>query len=348
MVDQPRIQAERALAYYELGPSSLTAIDVGLINITFRVESGSGCFALQRLNPIFGAGVNQDIEAVTLHIEARGLETPKMVRTRSGELWVDLDGEVWRMLTWMPGDNLGRADSPVRTQAAGKLLGRFHAAVQDLEHDFVNARLGVHDTPAHLKGLAESLESCSQHRLFERLRPVAQEVLQLCQELGPVSGLPDRVVHGDPKLNNLIFDPDSGEGRCLIDLDTLARMPVVLELGDAFRSWCNPAGEDEGAPTFDMSLFEGALAGYGVGAPNLLQRAETEALVRATATIMLELAARFAKDALLETYFGWDAQRFGTRGEHNLVRAQIQLGLAKSLLDRRSDAERVVKQHLGR
>lgn len=347
MVDQPLDQAQRALVHYGLVAPTLTPIDVGLINITFRVDAEAGGFALQRLNPIFGAGVNQDIDAVTLHIETRGLETPKMVRTRTGDLWVELDGEVWRMMTWMPGDNLSRADSAQRAQAAGKLLGRFHVAVQDLDHDFVNARLGVHDTPAHLKGLAEGVQGGSGHRLFGEVQPLSQEILRLCDELGPLTGQADRVVHGDPKLNNLIFDPDSGEGRCLIDLDTLARMPVVLELGDAFRSWCNPAGED-GAPTFDLSLFEGALVGYGLGAPGFLQAAEADALVRATATIMLELAARFAKDALLETYFGWDATRFGTRGEHNLVRAQSQLGLAKSLLDRRSEAERIVKQNLGR
>ena len=51
-------------------------------------------------------------------------------------------------------------------------------------------------------------------------------------------------MHGDPKISNLMFARDSDRGLCLIDLDTLGPMPIALELGDALRSWCNPAAED--------------------------------------------------------------------------------------------------------
>ncbi len=45
----------------------------------------------------------------------------------------------------------------------------------------------------------------------------------------------------------------------------------------------------------------------------------------------MELAARFCTDALEESYFGWDASRFASAAEHNLVRARAQLSLARSI-----------------
>ena len=52
--------------------------------------------------------------------------------------------------------------------------------------------------------------------------------------------------------------------------------------------------------------------------------------------VSLELAARFAADALAESYFGWNAARFPGRGEHNLVRARGQWSLHQALLASRA------------
>ena len=46
----------------------------------------------------------------------------------------------------------------------------------------------------------------------------------------------------------------------------------------------------------------------------------------------LELAVRFAADALDESYFGWDAGRFASRGDHNLVRARGQWSLHEAVV----------------
>jgi len=338
-----REQAEVALQRFNLGTPRLTPIDVGLINITFRVDTEAGSqYALQRLNPIFGARVHEDIEAVTAHIAAKGLQTPRLHRTADGALWTEVEGGVWRILSWIDGENVSQADSPRRTEAAGELLGRFHAAVQDLEHSFVNARLGVHDTAQHLQNLRDALKQHKQHRLYEQIAPLAQDILQSAAALGPLPTMADRVVHGDPKLNNLVFDPGNGQGRCLIDLDTLARMPIALELGDAMRSWCNPSGESANPPRFDLSMFEGALQGYARGSAGLLTEQEWRSIVPATLTIILELAARFAADALNECYFGWDSKRFESRGAHNLLRAEVQFGLASALMNQREAAQAIV------
>ncbi len=120
-------------------------------------------------------------------------------------------------------------------------------------------------------------------------------------------------MHGDPKISNLMFAASSGRALCLIDLDTLARMPVALELGDALRSWCNPATEDATNARFVREYFEAAVGGYAAAAQGFLTDNEWRAIPLGTLTITVELAARFCADALRERYFGWDSRRYADR-----------------------------------
>lgn len=330
MTDDRMAAAREVLAAYALEDVELAPIEVGLINLTIKVRAKQGEFVLQRVNPIFSPKVHDDIEAVTAHLAKKGLTTTHLVPTRAGTLFTTRGDEVWRVLTFLPGQTFERLQSPAQAEEAGRLLGRFHAAIQDLEHEFQNRRLGVHDTPKHLATLRAALSEKRDHPRAGVLLPLGEEILAAAASLPVIGSLPDRVVHGDPKISNLLFGGD-GRGLALIDLDTLARMPIVLELGDAFRSWCNPAGEDTTAVHFDLSLFGAAIRGYQAGAAGLLLPAERALIVPATQTIILELAARFAADALYECYFGWDPKRFATRGEHNELRARGQLALFRDL-----------------
>ncbi|MEQ9502981.1 MAG: aminoglycoside phosphotransferase family protein [Deltaproteobacteria bacterium] len=332
--------AERALGAWSIADAQLVPIEVGLINVTFEVRSERGRFILQRLNPIFSPRVHEDIEAVTEHLARRGIETPRLVRTVADTRYHDAEG-VWRLMTFIEGETHARLTSDALAREAGALLGRFHRATADLEHTFVAGRLGVHDTPKHMRALEDAVGEHTGHRLHAEVAPLATEIVERYAALGSLPPVEDRVVHGDPKVSNVLFTPQ-GAARCLVDLDTLARMPIYLELGDALRSWCNPAGEDGGEATFSLPLFAAAIEGYASSTRGWLTAEESGALVRATATIILELAARFAADALRESYFGWNAKRFATRGDHNLLRAQRQLQEAKSLADVMDQAEAIV------
>jgi hypothetical protein len=119
-------------------------------------------------------------------------------------------------------------------------------------------------------------------------------------------------------------------------------MALVWELGDAFRSWCNPAGEDTEKTEFSLEIFAAAVAGYAGIAGRFIDDEEVAGIVPAIETIYTELAARFCADALLEDYFAWDPERFSTRTEHNLVRARGQLNAAKDLVSKREEADRIV------
>ena len=48
--------------------------------------------------------------------------------------------------------------------------------------------------------------------------------------------LPERIAHNDTKLNNVMFDEESGKAICVIDLDTVMPGLVLYDFGDLVRS----------------------------------------------------------------------------------------------------------------
>jgi len=326
----------RVTAAWNLDPDSVRPLGTGLINRTFLARSRDGEWrVLQQVNPLFAPEVNEDIEAVTAHLAARGVPTPRLVRTVDGELFVTDPAGAWRVLTHVPGRVLDAVANPAQAGEAGRLLASFHRALDDLDHQFRHVRPPVHEPARHLANLALAVETHRRHRLHAAAAALADEIFSAMAALPTLPGTPTRVVHGDPKISNLVFVADGDRAICMLDLDTVGRMQLPFELGDAFRSWCNVASEDDPRGHFSAALFAAAAAGYGTAAAGWLRPEEAATAVNATATIQVELAARFCADVLNECYFGWNAALFATRGEHNLARARGQLAVHRSLLAQR-------------
>lgn len=325
----------RVLEAYGLSPSGIESVSGGLINATYSTkgESGIPALALQRLHPVFAAEVNLDIEAVTAHLADKLLVTPLLVRTRDDAAWVEHDGAIWRAITWIEGTCVSRLDSPEQAERAAALVGRFHRAVGDLDYRFQFARSGVHDTAAHLARL-EAAQAPSGDPFIEDAQRLRREILQAMASVPPLPVLPERICHGDLKISNVLFDA-AGEGLCLIDLDTMGWQSIAFELGDALRSWGNTLGEDTLQPEIDGNIVSAAARGYARGSDGLLAANESDSVVLGLETVCIELAARFCLDVFEDRYFGWDAQRFGSRREHNLLRARGQLALGQSVARQR-------------
>ncbi len=335
----------RALAAFpELVRPTAAPLAGGLIHNTFAVTSDDGAFILQRVHPLFAPVVHDNIAAVTDHLRSKLVPAPRLLTSTAGQPWIDLgpDG-VWRVMTRLPGVSFSTVQSSTQAHAAGAQVGRFHAALTDLAHNFKKVRQ-THDTPTHLATLRTAVAEHTTHRLHADVAALAAEVFAGQGTLPPPGDVPLRVGHGDLKFNNLLFAGTGPEDQLtpagIIDLDTVDRMPLHRELGDAWRSWCNRGGEDQTVAAFDLEIFAASLAGWlsALSVPPTL--AERRALVHGVEWISLELTARFAADALRECYFGWDRARFPAAGEHNLLRARGQWSLHKATLatrDARAD-----------
>ncbi len=323
-------------AWADLADQPVRPLAGGLINSTYVVGDPVRA-VLQRQHAMFPPRVNEDIEAVTAHVEAAGLRTPRLIRTSDGELCtIDDEGATWRMLTFVPGETVETVDNLERAAEAGRLVARWHRATTYLDHEFRFVRPGAHDTPKHMVALKKALAEHRDHRLYDDVAPTAAGILEAWRTWEGEQDRPVRLTHGDLKISNLRFDR-RGRGVCLLDFDTLGRLSIDVELGDAARSWCNPAGEDVAEASFDGDRFEAAFAAYVREHP--LPPEDRAAILFTTERICFELASRFAADALNENYFGWRPDVAPTHGDHNLLRARGQASLGRSVRSQRSSLE---------
>ena len=308
----------------------------GLINRTYLLTGGAGRAVLQRVSPIFSPAIHQNILAVTRRLMAVGMVTPQLVATLDGAPCLELGDAVWRMLTYVDGVSFDIVGDAEQAHAAGALIARFHGALDGLDHAFVGMRVGVHDIVGHLARLDEAVAGHPWHRLAGHVGPLAAAIRAGALTLPPLPALAPRVCHGDLKFNNILFAGANGTARaqpvCLIDLDVVGPLSLAFELGDAWRSWCNRAGEDEAQAVLDLEIFRASLDGYAGSLGRALTVDERRALLLGVEWVSLGLAARFAADALRESYFGWDPRRYPGRGEHNLVRARGQWSLHQLLV----------------
>lgn len=330
-----------------LGAACFERIGTGLINLTWRVHCDGGHrFVLQRLHPMFDPEINRNIRAVTRRLADLGLLTPELVRCDNGDLYCVEGGECWRLMTHIDGRSYDAITSPQMAHEAGRLVARFHDAMSGFGHRYLGQRNNVHDTAAHLAHLRRTIDANPGHRHHDRVAALGARVLAAAANYPGIDALPSRHAHGDLKISNLLYD-EQDNALCLIDLDTVSRMPWPLEMGDALRSWCNPRTEDALRADLDLDILDAALAGYASARPDWLEPAESEMLIDGLERICLELAARFLADAINERYFGWDREHYAHAGDHNLARGQAMASLYVDVCRKRAAALEVVSRHLG-
>ncbi|HEX9138046.1 MAG TPA: phosphotransferase, partial [Nitrospirota bacterium] len=154
--------------------------------------------------------------------------------------------------------------------------------------------------------------------------------------------IPVRVVHNDPKVNNVLIHTATGEALCMIDLDTVKPGIVHFDFGDCVRSATNPAGEDAedlNEVGLDLPFFEAVARGYLREAGDFLTEKEIEMLPASVMVITFELGLRFLIDYLRgDSYFRIKYP------EHNLYRARVQFKLLESIEKTEEDITDIVKK----
>jgi hypothetical protein len=340
------IDKGRALEAWNSHDPVRRAPEDGLINETFLVGDPPWG-VLQWVNPIFAREIHLDIDAVTRRLEVFGLITPRLLPTASGDLWHEGEDGIWRMLSYVHGRTVHRMGGVESARSAGQMVGEFHRALADFSYRFrARKRVVSHDTPGIMNKLQQTLASCQNHALRDDASRLGEAILRAWGSwVGPLD-LPSRICHGDLKISNILFETEADDAICLVDLDTLGPMPLPLEMGDAWRSWCNPAVEDDAdGAVFDLDLFAASATSWLSAAPPLSAE-EKQGMVPSIERICLELAARFCTDAVANCYFREDRRRFPAVGSHNLIRAQGQFRLAVSARSQRSACESLVSREL--
>ena len=155
----------------------------------------------------------------------------------------------------------------------------------------------------------------------------------------------ERVIHGDPKLDNILFDASGRRALALIDLDTVQPGLIQQDLGDCLRSCCNRSGEspqDQGRPDFDLGLCAAILDAYGEETRGLLGPGDIEVLYDSIRLLPFELALRFLTDHLEgDRYFRV------THPGQNLEKARTQLDLVADIESKEPAIREIIANAFG-
>jgi Ser/Thr protein kinase RdoA (MazF antagonist) len=360
MISDPTLDKLTAIAnQFASTPSPLTIQAFGngnindtfLVNLTNSEEQAGGRFVLQRINTqVFRQPklVMQNMRIFTEHVSDRlacnpldpgcRWQVPQVLLTSHGQdHWIDELGQFWRAISFIEDaqtfDTIQDLD---HAQEMGIALGQFHHWVSDLAPEkLVDTLEGFHITPSYLQIYDEVL--ANQNDL-----PRSPEVNYCLQFVGDRRGLasvledakalgklPLRTMHGDPKVNNVMFDAQTRAAISIIDLDTVKPGLVHYDIGDCLRSACNPLGEETDQweqVQFETDLGEAILRGYLTASGGFLTANDRDYLYDAIRLIAFELGLRFFTDYLAgNVYFKVK------HPHHNLARALVQFKLTESI-----------------
>jgi len=338
------VSAMEAAARFVDRPESIRELGDGNINATYLVDAGGGrAIVLQRINrAVFpdSHAVVRNFVKITEHLTRAGGRdggrylVPELIRTRDGHLFhEDRDGGVWRAQSYIAGRAEGLLTAREQVVEIGRCLGWFHRLTDDIGcGDYETALPGFHVLPRYLAdydqvaGEAGRQWSPAERRCqaaVEEMRSLAPLFQILCGE----GRLRLRIVHGDPKVDNFLFD-SAGKVVSLIDLDTVGPGLLHHDLGDCLRSCCNRSGERGEVRTvaFDTGSCRAFYEGYMAEMRGVLPEGDRQLVFDAVLLITFELGLRFFTDHLKgDRYF-----KVRHRGE-NLERATAQFALLESI-----------------
>ena len=354
-MEQLQAVLNEALEAFDFGAPVVGAIRFGQghINDTFVVHTQPEdlcCrrFILQRMSPAAFKRPDQLMENIIGVTDYLGREIEKsggdrsrealqVVRPRSGEpYFTDSQGGAWRLYPFVERTVCYQsAETPELFAASGRAFGRFQQLLQGYPAATLHETIPrFHDTEDRLSKLKAAVaedklgrvKACREEIDFMLSREADCSVaLQALRE----GKLPLRVTHNDTKLNNVLMDKTTGEGICIIDLDTVMPGLSINDFGDSIRFGANHSAEDEtdlSKVNLDVDLFEAYTQAFLEGAGGTLTEKEIEYLPWGAKLMTLECGMRFLTD-----YLEGDVYFHISRERQNLDRCRTQCKLVQDM-----------------
>jgi len=337
----------------------------GLINNSYKITTSEKSYLFQQLNTHVFSNPNLILGNISLFYQHLALQTshktkltnfrfPKLILTKDQELlFLDDKNQYWRMQEFIGNsivyNNLAEAGNMQThlSEQAGLAIGHFHQITQDMSLlGFHDTLPGFHIAPHYLslyeKALKHSNFDSDLDKTCQRFIMQRQAHFSVLEDAKADNLLRETLIHGDPKLNNMLFDKNSLNVLSLIDLDTLKQGLIHYDIADAMRSLCNLQGESPKSANnivFDLESASHFLGSYFSETSHFLSTADYDYLYDAIRLLPLELGTRFYTDHLTGNHYFKINQK-----NENLTRAHCQFMLTKDIENKEAKIKALINK----
>ncbi|MDR0413978.1 MAG: aminoglycoside phosphotransferase family protein [Prevotellaceae bacterium] len=325
-------------------------LGAGHINDSYmvRTQGEAPDYVLQRINHQIFKDVDalqNNIKRVTEHIRKKLTEKGvsditrrvlTLTPTTQGTLYYrSADGNYWRLMLYIANSKSVDEVSPALSFLAGRAFGDFQAMLADLpEPPLVETIPNFHNIESRLADFREAVKNNLAGRL-SKVKYMVDEIekrsddLCISESLQHEWRIPRRINHCDTKVNNILFDKDTDEVLCVVDLDTVMPGFVMSDFGDFMRTAANHGKEDDenlDNVYFRMDIYESYTNGYLETAQSFLSPFEIEMLPFGARLLTYMQTVRFFTD-----YLNGDTYYKIKHPEHNWQRTKAQMKLLQSI-----------------
>lgn len=261
----------------------------------------------------------------------------------------DADGNCWRCYNFITGAHSCQSiDDPETFANAARAFGKFQCLLADYPSETLHETIpNFHNTLSRFADFEKAVSDNIAGRA-DSVRDEIDFVLARRDDAGVLvkllekGKLPLRVTHNDTKLNNVMFDNETDEGICVIDLDTVMPGLSLYDFGDSIRFGANTAAEDEkdlSKVSLSLPLYREYTAGYLSTAGQSLTPTEVEYLPFSAKLMTFECGMRFLTDYLNgDTYFRI------AYNDHNLDRCRTQFRLVEDMERKMEDMKAITQE----
>tara|TARA_Y100001968_G_scaffold315573_1_gene342323 strand:+ start:105 stop:1289 length:1185 start_codon:yes stop_codon:yes gene_type:complete len=348
--------------------TSIKEISSGNINETYLVKTQTYANQTENIHNYVLQKINIDVfndldylisnmNKLQVHLEnkflAKGLEgldskfknwqLLKYVRLGDSiSLFLEHNDNFWRAFNFIQGLQLSSCiENDLIAESLGLGIGFFHSLLLDLPSSEISVIIeDFHNTSKYLDVFDNTINGLDSKNITSpKLDKRINQLLSLieiyrdrmsCLEIAKSNNeIIERLVHGDPKLSNVLFDKNTLYPISVIDLDTVQPDLINYDIGDLLRSACNLAGEEPSIINdvdFNLDVYKRTLSGYLSIMGNKLTEAEYYYIPSSIMVVTFQLGLRFLLDYFIGNIY------FKTQyNSQNLFRAEVQFRLLKSI-----------------